>query len=228
VRLFLILVLSFPSTVFPDERAETRELVGRIGSRSALLVLHGTQRADAGWQLSGEYVLLPTLARRYLQGERGPELGVTTLKEGATPILFGRDPIGELRGVWRDGVFKGTRYGAGGQERERFEFSEEFPSMEDYSAKVRCESLDYDIEEGKVKRFEWRSNGCTLSGLEQSPMKGGLRFVSAGCTVTLREVGDLVKVSAEGCGEQCGGQGVLEPLLVDRRGNCRLLRPEAR
>lgn len=232
MRFLLIIALSFPSMVLSEERAQTSELAGRIGSRSALLVLHATQRGDAGWLLSGEYVLLPTLARRFLQGERGPELGVTTLKEGTTPILFGRDPVGELRGIWREGVFKGMRYGPGGQERERFEFSEEFPSMDGYSASLRCEAgesmLAYAVEQGKLKSFEWRSSSCTLSGLEQSPMTGGLRLVSGGCTVTLREVGDQVKVAAERCSEQCGPQGGLEPLLVDRRGNCRLLRPEAR
>ncbi len=32
----------------------------------------------------------------------------------------------------------------------------------------------------------------------------------------------------EGCAAMCGSQGYLEPLLVDRRGNCQLLRPQAR
>lgn len=241
MRLFLILVLSFPSTVFPDERAETRELVGRIGSRSALLVLHATQRADAGWQLSGEYIVLPTLVRRFVQGERGPELGVTTLKEGTTSILYARDPVGELRGVWRDGVFKGTRYGPGGQKREEFEFSEDFPSMDDYSAKVRCEAkegryqsrLSLSIEQGKLKNFEWRSvepggQACTVRASAQEPLRGGLRFVSGSCRVTLRDVGDFVALSAENCAALCGAEAYLEPLLFDRRGNCELLRHGAR
>jgi len=106
---------------------ESRELVGQLGSRSALMVLHATQRADGGYQLSGEYIVLPTLARRFLEGERSPELGVTTLKEGNTAILYGRPATGELRGTWHRGMFKGMRYGPGGQERERFELSEEFP-----------------------------------------------------------------------------------------------------
>jgi hypothetical protein len=228
VRALLIAALCLPLAAFAEERAETRELVGQVGSRTALLVVHASERAEGGWQLSGEYIVFPTLMRRYLQGERGPELGVTTLREGATPILFGRDPVGELRGVWRGGIFRGTRFGPGGQERERFEFSEEFPSMETYSASVRCESLDYDIEEGKVKRFEWRAPGCTLSALEQAPMKGGLRLVSGECAVTLREVGDAVKLAADGCSARCGAGSGLEPLIVDRRGSCRVLRAEGR
>jgi hypothetical protein len=229
VRLAAIAALCLPVAVFAQEKAETHELVGHIGSRPALLVLNATQRSDAGWQLSGEYILFPTLLRRFLQGERGPELGVTTLKEGTTPILYGREPTGELRGIWRERAFKGTRYGPGGQEREHFEFSEDFPSMEAYSAKVRCEPvLAYEVDQGKVKSFAWRSQGCALSGLEQQPMQGGLRLESQGCSVTLREVGEAVKIAAEGCSARCGGAPVPEPLVVDRRGSCRLLRAEVR
>ena len=152
-----------------QDKSDTRELLGKIGTRSALLVLHATQRADGGWQVAGEYVLLPTLARRFVEGERSPELGVTTLKEGATPILFGRPSSGELRGTWREGAFKGTRHGPGGQRREDFEFSEEFPSMEAYGLHVRCttqaaryeSSLTLDVEAGKLKTLEWRSRIAT-------------------------------------------------------------------
>jgi hypothetical protein len=35
-------------------------------------------------------------------------------------------------------------------------------------------------------------------------------------------------VSADGCAEMCGSQGYLEPVLVDRRGNCQLVRPQVR
>ncbi len=144
---------------------ESRELVGQLGSRSALMVLHATQRADGGYQLSGEYIVLPTLARRFLEGERSPELGVTTLKEGNTAILYGRPATGELRGTWHRGMFKGMRYGPGGQERERFELSEEFPPLDGYSAGVRCDAGDgryastlaYSIESGKLTQLEWRS-----------------------------------------------------------------------
>src|SRR5436190_23034014 len=44
-------------------------------------------------------------------------LSLTTL------FRSGRPATGELRGTWRGGIFKGTRFGPGGQERERFEFS---------------------------------------------------------------------------------------------------------
>mgnify|MGYP001573809595 CR=1 FL=1 len=40
--------------------------------------------------------------------------------------------------------------------------------------------------------------------------------------------GGFVRVAAEGCAELRGSQGYLEPVLVDRRGNCQLLRPRAR
>jgi len=219
---------------------ESRELVGQLGSRSALMVLHATQRADGGYQLSGEYIVLPTLARRFLEGERSPELGVTTLKEGNTAILYGRPATGELRGTWHRGMFKGMRYGPGGQERERFELSEEFPPLDGYSAGVRCDAGDgryastlaYLIESGKLTQLEWRSrvapggHSCLLTGLKQQPFKGGLRFASGRCSVTLREAGEFVRVAAENCAAQCGSEAYLEPLIVDRRGRCQLLHQE--
>jgi hypothetical protein len=195
-----------------QEKSERRELIGKVGTRSALLVLHATERPDGGWRVAGEYVILATLARRFLEGERSPELGVTTLKEGTTPILFGRPGTGELRGTWRDGVFKGARHGTGGQLREEFEFSEDFAPMEGYNASVRCEA--------KEGRYQAR--------LTQETMPGGLRFAAGGCRVTLRDLGDFVVLSAEGCSKQCGPEAYLEPLLVDRRGNCELLRHGAR
>jgi hypothetical protein len=241
VRLFLWL-LCFSTAVPAQDKTESRELVGHVGSRDALLVLHATQRPDAGWQLAGEYLLLPTMARRFLEGERSPQMGVTTLKEGTTAILFGRPPTGELRGTWSAGSFKGTRYGPGGQERERFEFSEEFPSMQAYTGTVRCEagdgryasSLSYAVEAGRLKSFEWRSklapggHMCIIVNPAQQSMSGGLRLATGGCTVTLREVGDSVKVAAESCEQVCGSEAYLEPLLVERRGHCRLLRAEAK
>jgi hypothetical protein len=242
VRGLFLLMFCFTTTVFSQEKTESRELVGHIGSRDALLVLHATQRPDEGWQLTGEYLLLPTMTRRFLEGERSPQMGVTTLKEGTTAILFGRPATGEMRGTWRSGAFKGTRYGPGGQERESFEFSEEFPAMDAYSATVRCEAgderyasvLSYSVEAGKLKSFQWRSrltpggHGCSLEKLQQQPYAGGLKFAAGGCSVTLREVGENVKVAADGCAGQCGSEAYLEPLLVDRRGRCRLLRADAK
>jgi hypothetical protein len=242
VRGVLLAVWFLAAPVLSQESTESRELVGHIGSRDALLVLHATQRPDAGWQLTGEYLLLPTMTRRFLEGERSPQMGVTTLKEGPTAILFGRPPTGEMRGTWSAGIFKGMRYGPGGQERERFEFSEEFRTMDAYSAAVRCEagderyasSLQYAVEAGRLKAFEWTSklapsgHTCALGNLAQQPLTGGLRFASGGCSVTLREVGDNVKVAAEGCAQHCGSAAYLEPLLVDRRGHCRLMRPDAK
>ena len=96
-------------------------------------------------------------------------------------LAFGHDATGELRGTWRGGVFKGTRYGPGGQERERFQFNEAFPSMARYGASVHCRAedgrysstLDLSADAGKVARLEWRSrlgpgeHSCQLSGLRQ-------------------------------------------------------------
>lgn len=232
--------LALSGSVLGQDRTESREMIGHMGSRSALIVLHATQMPDGGWQMAGEYLVLPTLARRYLEGERGPELGATTLKEGTSAILFGRPPTGELRGILRDGVFKGTRFGPGGQERERFEFSEDFPAMEGYSAKVRCDAgderyastLDYTVEAGRLKALEWRSRvpssgqQCAVKATEQRPLQGGLRAVAGSCAITLRDLGEQVKVSAEHCASLCGSEAYLETLLVDKRGHCRLLRPE--
>ena len=232
-------LLLIAATAFSQEKSETRELIGQLGSRGALMVLHATRVADGGWQLAGEYLLLQTLQRRYLEGESSPEIGVTTLREGTTPILFGRSPTAELRGTLRGGSFKGIRYGPGGQERERFEFSEEFPAMTGYSASVRCEaregryaaSLAYAVEGGKLKALEWRStvapsgHSCNVTGVQQRAFSGGLQFASGKCTITLRDLGEYVRVVAENCFELCGSQAYLEPMLVERRGGCQLLRP---
>lgn len=221
--------------------AVSEELIGKVGTRSAYLILHSSERPDGSRQVAGEYVILATLARRFVEGERSPQLGVTVLKEGITPILFGRPPLGELRGTWRDGVYKGTRVGPLGQVREEFEFSEAFPSMEGYSANVRCEAtegryqskLNYSVKGGKLARFEWRSvepggQACTVSASEQRPLRGGLRLASGKCLVTLRDLGEFVMVSAQDCAARCDAEAHIEPLLVDRRGNCELLRLGAR
>jgi hypothetical protein len=236
----VLAAIMLSSGVLGQDRTESREMIGHVGSRGALLVLHATQMPDGGWQMAGEYLILPTLVRRYLEGERGPELGATTLKEGTSAILFGRPPSGELRGTLRDGVFKGTRFGPGGQERERFEFTENFPAMDGYSAKVRCDAgderyastLEYAVDAGKLKALEWRSrvaasgHQCVVRAGGQQPIKGGLRVVAGNCAITLRDLGEQVKVSAENCASLCGSEGYLETLLVDKRGHCRLLRPE--
>jgi hypothetical protein len=234
--LFLLAVL--PLAAAAAEPGGTYELIGQLGSRATLLTLHATRNPDASWQLAGEYTILPTLQRRFVEGESSPEIGVTTLREGDTPILFGRPPTAELRGVWRAGVFRGTRFAPGGQERERFEFSEEFPSLDAYSASVHCEiqdenvRLDYTVTAGRVASFDWRAGSgdksCSLSGLAQQPMKGGIRLASGGCRVTLRELGDRLRLSAEGCDEQCEAPARLEPLLVNRRGDCEPFRSQAR
>ena len=227
-----LLLALLPVIAFAQARTELRELLGQVGSRTAYMAVQGSQGEDGGWQLSGEYLLLPTLTRRFFEGERGPQLGATSLKEGTTPILFGRDATGELRGVWRDGLFRGTRYGAGGQERERFELAEKFPPMNGYSAAVRCQadaaSLAYVIESGEVKSFEWRAGSCLLSDLQQQPMQGGLRLASGRCAVIVRDLGEALRIAAENCAQHCAADASLDPVFVDRRGNCRTLRAEPR
>src|SRR4051812_11603452 len=58
---------------------ETTEMIGQLGNRTTLLVLHSTRSADGALRLTGEYVVLPSLQRRFVDGEASPEIGVTTL-----------------------------------------------------------------------------------------------------------------------------------------------------
>jgi len=237
-----VLCCFFSLPVFSQEQTEARELIGQLGGRAALIHLYATERPDGSARVTGDYIVLPTLQQRFLEGDRSKQLGVTFLNEGSSPILYGRPVTATLQGTWSGGVFKGARFGPGGQQRERFEFSENFPSMDGYGAAVRCEmsegryasTLAYAIESGKLKSIEWRSrvapgeHPCNLTGLEQRPHNGGLRFAAGRCSVTLRDLGEVVRVAAEGCAEMCGSQGYLEPVLVDRRGGCQLLRPQQR
>jgi hypothetical protein len=240
-RLAAVLLLAAQPALAQDA-GEQRELIGSIGGRSALLSLYITPRADGSARLSGEYLILPTLQQRFVEGERSRQLGVTFLKEGNSPILYGRPGTASLQGTWSGGVLKGTRYGPGGQERERFEFGEQFPAMDGYSAQVRCENaadrysatLAYAVEQGKLKSMEWRSrvapvgHNCEVSGFAQQAYSGGLQFAAGRCKVTLRDLGEYVRVTAEDCAAYCGSQAYLEPVLVDRGGGCALLRPRPR
>jgi hypothetical protein len=241
VKWLLTVLLLAPLAAAGQQGNEPHELIGRMGTRPALLVLNADPRADGSWQVAGEYVILPTLTRRFVEGERSPQLGVTVLREGSTPILFGRPPTGELHGTWRDGRFKGTRYGPGGQRREEFEFSEEFPSLDNHSADVRCEAaegryqaqLALSVERGRLKHLQWRAvepdgQACEVSATGQELLRGGLRFVAGSCRITLREAGELFALSAQNCAAFCGAEAQLAPLLIDRRGNCELLRHGAR
>jgi hypothetical protein len=134
------------------------------------------------------------------------------------------------------------RYGPGGQERERFDLSEDFPAMDGYSGSARCDAgagryastLAFSVESGRIRSLDWRStvapagHSCQIASAEQRPMSGGLRAAVGGCSVTFRDLGDFIRVAAENCAAACGSQAYLEPVLVDRRGNCRLLAPEPR
>lgn len=230
-----------------QEAAETRELVGRMGRGTAILSLTSSLRADGDWRVTGEYLLVPSLVRRYLEGERSPQLGVTTLRESSSPLFFGRQVTGTLQGTWRDGRLSGARLAPGGQERERFEFSEEFASMDGYSGAVRCEAgdpryastLEFAIDAGRLRAgsFEWRSriapsgHTCGIDkrdALAQTPIAGGLRFAAGKCAVTVRDLGDFLRVGAEDCAAVCGSQAYFEPVLVDKRGACMLMHPQQR
>jgi hypothetical protein len=242
VRLLLAALLLAALPAAAQDAGESREMLGQIGGRAALLNLYVTARPDGSARLNGEYLILPTLQQRFLEGERSKQLGVTFLKEGNSPILYGRPGTATLQGTWSSGVLKGTRYAPGGQERERFEFSETFPSMQAYSASVRCETaegryaatLAYALEQGKLKSLDWRSkvapagHTCAVSELTQQAYSGGLRFSAGLCKVTLRDLGEYVRVLAEDCSDHCGSLGYLEPVLVDRGGACQLLRPHSR
>lgn len=237
MRLLLLLLMPIAASA----QTETLELGGQLGSRPALLVLHASRIPEGEWQIAGEYIVLTTLQRRFLEGEASPQIRVTSLREGTSPILFGRSPTGELRGTWKGTSFRGTRYAPGGQERERFEFSEDFPSLEKYSANVRCDAgdgqysstLNLAVDAGKLRSLDWRSklatsgHVCAIAGAEQQPMEGGLRFAAGKCSLTLREIGEYIWLAAANCADQCGSQAYLEPLVIDRRGYCRLLRPES-
>jgi hypothetical protein len=239
VRRLAAALLAAAAPALAQDAGETRELLGQLGGRAALMTLHANPRPDGSARLTGEYLILPTLQQRFLEGERSKPLGLTFLKEGNSPILYGRPGTATLQGTWSGGVLKGTRYAPGGQERERFEFSEKFPDMAGHSAEVRCElaggryasSLEYTVDQGRLKRLEWRSqvapggHSCAIASPAQQPFEGGLRFAAGRCTVTLRDLGEYVRVSAEDCSEFCGSQAYFEPVLVDRRGACQLLRP---
>jgi len=242
LALFALLALPAGPASAQDEAGRSHELIGQLGGRAALLQLYEVPRADGSARLSGEYWTLMPLHQRFLEGERSKQLGVTFLKEGSSPILYGRPGTATLQGTWADGAFRGARYAPGGQERERFEFSENFPDMQAYGAQVRCElsagryasSLEYTVAEGKLQRMDWRSrvepsgHTCAVVDPAQQPFAGGLRFAAGGCTVTLRDLGDYVRVTAEHCTAACGSQAYLEPVLVAKSGGCLLLRPQER
>ena len=242
MKWLVFLLVVFSGQGMCQEETQTHELIGTLGGRTALIHLYTTERPDGAARVTGEYLVLQTMQQRFLEGERSKQLGVTFLREGNSPIFYGRPETGSLQGTWSGGVFRGGRYAPGGQPRDRFEFSETFPPMDGYSAAVRCETSDgryaatlaYAIESGKLKSIEWRSkvspgeHSCTVSGLEQRPYSGGLRFASGRCSVSLRDLGEYVRVTAEGCTALCGSQGYLEPVLVDRRGSCQLMRPVSR
>lgn len=236
----LVALTALAAPAAAAEGSEAHEPLGHFGGRAEAMNLYTVPQPDGSARLTGDYLLLPALEQRYLEGDRSEQLGVTFLREGATPILCGRPPRATLEGAWSGGAFKGMRYGPGGQPRERFELAARFPSMASYGETVRCEvaegryraTLAYCVRDGRLKSFEWRSrvapgeHPCEVADLEQQPQEGGLRFAAAGCAVRLRDLGPYVRITAEGCAARCGSQAYLEPMLVDRRGNGFLLRAQ--
>ncbi|HEU4644935.1 MAG TPA: hypothetical protein VFS80_05135, partial [Burkholderiales bacterium] len=103
-RLLVALLAACPAAVAQDG-VVSRELIGQLGGRTAVLQLHENPRADGSVRLSGEYLILPALQRRFLEGERSRQLGVTFLKEGNSPILYGRPATATLQGTWTEGAF---------------------------------------------------------------------------------------------------------------------------
>ena len=73
-----------------QEKTETYELLGQLGGRTAVLHLYATPLPDGSARITGEYLVLGTMQQRFLEGERSKQLGVTFLREGATPILYGQ------------------------------------------------------------------------------------------------------------------------------------------
>jgi hypothetical protein len=241
-RLAALALLAASAALAQEEGGRSHELIGQMGGRAALLQVYETPRPDGSARLTGEYWILAPLVQRFLEGERSKQLGVTFLKEGNSPILYGRPGTATLQGTWSAGAFRGTRFAPGGQERERFEFQEKFPGMEGYGVDASCElaegryvsSLALAVEQGRLKRLDWRSrvapsgHVCAVVAEEQQPFEGGLRFAAGRCLVTLRDLGEYVRASAENCSEVCGSQAYLEPVLLDRRGGCQLMRPQQR
>src|SRR6185369_15148884 len=106
-----ILLCFVSAQALSQEQSETREFLGQLGGRTALLHLYAITQPDGSARVTGEYLLLPTMQQRYLEGERSKQLGVMVLKEGNSPILYGRPPTATLQGTWTGGVFKGGRLG---------------------------------------------------------------------------------------------------------------------
>ena len=74
-RLALLLcALALPAAAQPQ--GEALELVGHVGGRAALLQIYGTPQADGSERVTGEYLLLTTMQRRFLEGERSKQSGL--------------------------------------------------------------------------------------------------------------------------------------------------------
>ena len=112
-----VLLLVFAQSAFSQETSEARELIGQLGGRNALLNLYTTTRADGSARITGDYLVLQTMQQRFLEGERSKQLGVTFLREGISPILYGRPETATLQVSWQCGVFQGAGFSAGGRLR---------------------------------------------------------------------------------------------------------------
>ena len=61
MRIWILILAGIPLLGFSQEKTQTVEMVGQLGNRSALLVLHSTRGADGAARLTGEYIVLPAL-----------------------------------------------------------------------------------------------------------------------------------------------------------------------
>ena len=244
MRWIALLLGLLSAQAFAQEASETRELIGQLGGRAALLNLYATAQPDGSARVTGDYLVLPTLQQRFLEGERSKQLGVTFLKEGddADPLrpAGDGDAAGHLVGRRLQGRALRAR---AGRSASASSSAKRFPSMDGYSAQRALRgvrgTLRLDarlaVENGKLKSLDWRSKVSPgraslhgRAGSSSARTTAACASPPGRCSVTLRDLGDYVRVTAEDCAAMCGSQGYLEPVLVDRRGNCQLLRPRTR
>ena len=62
----------FSAQAFSQETSEARELIGSMGGRATLMQLFSTERPDGSARVTGDYLVLPTMQQRFLEGEVGP------------------------------------------------------------------------------------------------------------------------------------------------------------
>jgi len=80
----------FSLPVFSQEQIETRELIGQLGGRTALVNLYTTERPDGSARVTGDYILLPSLQQRFVDADYFELVSVAPAldekKDGRVPI----------------------------------------------------------------------------------------------------------------------------------------------